>query len=309
MEKADKLEKIVVICGPTSTGKSDLAVLIAKEIGGEVISADSRQVYKGLDLCSGKITKKEMQGVPHFMLDVAEPKRTYTVDKFSKEASRIVKEIIKKNKIPIICGGSGMYINALVDGVQFPNVPANKKLRKELSTETAENLYQKLITLDHNRADQIKNDGGGQFNRVRLIRAIEITTKIGAVPKLICKANFVAIFIGLDFDDTTIKERILSRIRIRMKKGMLAEARKLHENGLKYKRMHELGLECNHLASLLEGKIDKEEFENLLANDTWHFVKRQRTWFKRRSETLWFKPSKTSFKKIENLVKKFLKAD
>jgi len=297
---------VVVICGPTATGKSDLAVLIAKKFGGEIISADSRQVYQGLNLGSGKITKKEMMGVPHFMLDVADPKKTYTVDKFGKDALKVAGEILKRNKVPIICGGSGMYIDALVDGIQFPNVPADKKLRKELSTFTTENLYQKLISLDQNRADKIKNDGGGQFNRVRLIRSIEIATKIGAVPPLVSKANFEAVFIGLDFDDKTIRERILLRIRSRMKKGMLAEARKLHKNGLKYKRMHELGLEYGHLASLLEGKISKPEFESALAMDIWHFVKRQRTWFKRRQKILWFKPSKANFKKIENVVKKFL---
>ncbi len=305
-KSSEKLKKVVVICGPTATGKSDLAVLIAKKFGGEIISADSRQVYKGLDLGSGKITKKEMRGVPHFMLDIADPKKTYTADKFSKDALKVAQEIIKKNKIPIICGGTGMYIDALVDGIQFPQVLPDKKLRKELSTVTTENLYKKLMSLDQNRANQLKNDGGGQFNRVRLIRSIEIATKIGRVPPLINKANFEAVFIGLDFDDKTIKERILLRIRSRMKKGMLAEGRKLHENGLKYKRMHELGLEYGHMASVLEGKISKEEFEQMLANDIWHFVKRQRTWFKRRQGIVWFKPSPANFKKIENIVKKFI---
>jgi tRNA dimethylallyltransferase len=301
----ENLGKVVVICGPTATGKSDLAVLIAKKFGGEVISADSRQVYKGLNLGSGKITKKEMLGILHFMLDIADPKKTYTVDKFGKDALKVAKEILKKNKTPIICGGTGMYIDALIDGIQFPQVLPDKKLRKELSTLTTEELFDKLLSLDKNRADQLKNDGGGQFNRVRLIRSIEIATKLGSVPKLISKVNFEAIFIGLDFDDKTIKDRILLRIKSRMKKGMLNEGRKLHENGLKYKRMHELGLEYGHMASVLEGKESKEEFEQLLANDIWHFVKRQRTWFKRRQEILWFKPNKTDFKKIEGVVKKF----
>ncbi|MEI6553528.1 MAG: tRNA (adenosine(37)-N6)-dimethylallyltransferase MiaA [bacterium] len=305
-QSPEKLEKVVVICGPTATGKSDLAVLIAKKFGGEIISADSRQVYKGLDLGSGKITKKEMRGIPHFMLDIVEPKRTYTVDKFSKEALNISKEILKKNKFPIICGGTGMYIDALIDGIEYPQVLPDKKLRKELSTFTTENLFKKLMSLDNNRAEQLKNDNSGEFNRVRLIRSIEIATKIGVVPPLIKKTRFDAMFIGLDFDDKTIKDRILLRIKSRMKKGMLAEARNLYKNGLRLKRMHELGLEYGHLASVLEGKISKEEFEQVLANDIWHFVKRQRTWFKRRSEILWFKPSKTNFKKIESVVKKFL---
>ena len=305
-KSSEKLKKVVVICGPTATGKSDLAVLIAKKFGGEIISADSRQVYKGLDLGSGKITKKEMQGIPHFMLDIVDPKKTYTVDKFSKDALKVAHEILNKNKIPIICGGTGMYIDALVDGIQFPQVLPDKKLRKELSTVTTENLYQKLISLDQNRANQLKNDGGGQFNRVRLIRSIEIATKIGAVPPLISKANFEAVFIGLNFDDETIKERILLRIRSRMKKGMLKEAEKLHNEGVSFKRMHEFGLEYGHMASVLEGKLSKKDFEEVLAKDIWQFVKRQRTWFKRRQKIVWFKPTPANFKKIENLVKKFL---
>ena len=304
--ESESLPKAIIICGPTETGKSDLAVLLAKRFNGEIISADSRQVYKGLDLGSGKITKKEMQGVPHFMLDVADPKRTYTVDKFSKEALKISKEIIKKNKTPIICGGTGMYIDSLVEGVEFPQVKPNRKLRKELELLSTENLYQKLIKLDYNRSEQLKNNGGGQFNRVRLIRSIEIATEIGSVPPRISHKNFEAFYIGLDFDDKTLKEKIKLRIEYRMKKGMLNEARNLHKNGLSYKRMRELGLEYKYLADILENKITKEEFNQNLAQDTWHFAKRQRTWFKKRQDTLWFKPSKTTLKKIEILVKKFI---
>ncbi|MEI6042419.1 MAG: tRNA (adenosine(37)-N6)-dimethylallyltransferase MiaA [bacterium] len=308
MEKPKKtgLEKAIVVYGPTATGKSDLAVLLAKKFNGEIISADSRQVYKGLDLGTGKITKKEMQGVPHYMLDVINPKKIYTADKFAKQALKIANDIISRGKVPIICGGTGMYIDALVNGVEFPNVEPDFELRKKLSTETTENLYNKLIKLDQNRADQLKNDGGGQFNKVRIIRAIEIALKLGAVPPLKNKENFEAVFIGLDFDDDTLKERILLRIKSRMKKGMLAEARNLHENGLSYKRMRALGLEYRHLADLLEDKISKLDFEKLLAQDIWHFVKRQRTWFKKREETIWIKPSITNFKKVENIVKKFL---
>lgn len=306
MEKEEKLQKVVVVCGPTATGKSDLAVLLAKKFNGEIISADSRQIYKGLDLGSGKITKKEMLGVPHHMLDIESPKKIYTVDKFSKSALKSAKEILNKNKLPIICGGTGMYIDALVDGVIFPQVLPNKKLRKELSTYTTEDLFKKLLLLDNNRAQQLKNDGGGQFNTVRLIRSIEIAEKLGSVPPLVKNLNFEAIFIGLDFDDVTIKERILLRIRSRMKKGMLKEAERLHSEGVSFKRMHEFGLEYGHMASVLEGKITKNEFEELLAKDIWQFVKRQRTWFKKRQEILWFKPSPANFKKIESLVKKFL---
>ena len=306
MEKEENLDKVIVVCGPTATGKSDLAVMIAREFNGEVISADSRQVYKGLNLGSGKITKKEMMGIPHYMLDIEEPKRIYTVDKYSKEGLKIARNIIKRHKLPIICGGTGMYIDALVDGVVFPQVLPDKKLRKSLSVLSTSELFDKLKLLDKNRALQLTTDGGGQFNRVRLIRSIEIASKLGSVPPLVSHKNFNAIFIGLDFDDETIKKRILLRIKSRMKKGMMKEAVKLHNSGVSFKRMHEFGLEYGHMASVLEGTLSKDDFEEVLAKDIWQFVKRQRTWFNKRSNILWFTPNKTNFKKIERIVKKFI---
>lgn len=305
-ESIKSLPKTIVICGPTATGKSDLAVLIAQKVNGEIISADSRQVYKNLDLGTGKITKKEMMRVPHYALDLIDAKRTYTVDKYSKDGLKFAKEIIKKNKTPIICGGTGMYIDALVNGTVFPQVKPNKTLRKELSTYSTENLYKKLISLDQNRANQLKNDNGGEFNRVRIIRSIEIATELGSVPQIEFHKNFNALFIGLDFDDKTLRDRILIRIRKRMKKGMLAEARNLHKNGLSFKRMRELGLEYRHLADLLENKIDKKEFEEKLALDIWHFVKRQRTWFKKNKEINWFVPNLENFNKAVKLSVQFL---
>ncbi len=305
-ESPKSLPKTIVICGPTATGKSDLAVLIAKKVNGEIISADSRQVYKNLDLGTGKITKKEMMGVPHYALDILDAKRTYTVDKYSKDGLKFAKEIIKKNKTPIICGGTGMYIDALVDGAVFPQVKPNKTLRKELSTYSTENLYKKLISIDQNRAAQLKNDNGGEFNRVRIIRSIEIATELGSVPQIEYRKNFNALFIGLDFDDKTLRDRILIRIRKRMKKGMLAEARNLHQNGLSFKRMRELGLEYRHLADLLEKKVNVKEFEEKLALDIWHFVKRQRTWFKRNKEIAWFTPNSDSFNKAIKMSTDFL---
>ena len=171
----DPKPKIIVVCGPTATGKSDKAVEIAKSLpnGGEIISADSRQVYKYLDIGSGKITHDEMHGIPHYMLDVCEPSLIYSVVDFQKEARKNIEDIFARGKTPIICGGTGMYIDALVYNTVFPEVPPNETLRKELENKNTEDLQTMLQTLDTERYEDIDI-----HNRVRLIRAIEIATTI-----------------------------------------------------------------------------------------------------------------------------------
>jgi tRNA dimethylallyltransferase len=146
------MNNLLVILGPTATGKSDLAVEIAKKYNGEVISADSRQVYKGLDIGSGKITKKEMCGVKHYMLDVISPKSVFSVAQFKKKTEKIIADIHKRGKLPILCGGTGFYISTVVDGLTFPDVKANNVLRNKLEKQTTEKLFETLKKLDPERA-------------------------------------------------------------------------------------------------------------------------------------------------------------
>ncbi|MCX6747919.1 MAG: tRNA (adenosine(37)-N6)-dimethylallyltransferase MiaA, partial [Candidatus Nomurabacteria bacterium] len=178
--------KVIVILGATSTGKSDLAVLLATTIfkkKAEIISADSRQVYKGLDLGTGKITKKEMRGIPHHLLDVVNPKKTFTVTEFKKLADKKIKQILVRGNVPILCGGTGFYIDTVVNNVVFPEVPPNEELRKKLEQKNKEELFEILEKLDQQRAKDIK-DKNELNNKVRLIRAIEIATSLGNVPKI-----------------------------------------------------------------------------------------------------------------------------
>ena len=176
-------KKIIIILGATATGKSNLAVKIAKKLGGEIISADSRQVYKGLDIGTGKITKKEMRGVEHHLLDVVSPKKIFTVSEYQKITNSAIAEIVTKGKIPIICGGTGFYIDAITKNIIFPEVPPNKKLRKILEKQSAEKLFKTLEKLDKFRAKDILNKNEHN-SKVRLIRAIEIAQHLGKVPHL-----------------------------------------------------------------------------------------------------------------------------
>ncbi|MBU0612139.1 tRNA (adenosine(37)-N6)-dimethylallyltransferase MiaA [Patescibacteria group bacterium] len=278
--------KIIVILGQTATGKSDLAVKIAKKVNGEVISADSRQVYKDLDLGTGKVTKKEMNSVPHYLLDVANAKNRFTVALYKKLADQKIKEIVSKNKVPIICGGTGFYIDAVVNNINFPEVPPNSKLRKDLEKKSAPELYKILKGIDTRRAKNIDSK-----NKVRLIRAIEITKKLGKVPSLITKnPNYEFIKIGLYLPAEKLKERIKKRLKKRIKMGMTKEMQNLHKNGLSWKRMEELGLEYRYFALYLQKKISKKEMLEKANSEIYKFAKRQMTWFKRDKEIKWFTP-------------------
>lgn len=298
------MNKIIIILGQTSTGKSDFAVEIAKQFNGEIISADSRQVYKGMNLGTGKITKKEMMGIPHYLLDVISPSKVFSVCDFQKLANKKIEEIIKKGKVPIVCGGTGFYIDSIINGTTLPQVPPNKKLRSELEKKSPQKLLDILIKLDSERAKTIDIK-----NKVRLIRAIEICKKLGKVPPRqgLGGENFEFLKIGLTVPPEILKERIYSRIIFRIKKGMIKEVENLHKKGLSWKRMSELGLEYRYISLYLQNKIIKHEMIEKLNTKTWHYAKRQKTWFKRDQNIIWVDPIKKSEKSktIKN-VKIFL---
>ncbi len=304
--------KILVILGPTATGKSDFAVKVAKKYNGEVISADSRQVYTDLDLGTGKITKKEMMGIAHHMLDVVSPKKIFSVSEWLKHTKRIIEEIIARGKLPIICGGTGFYIQSIVDDIVLPEVPPNKELRKKLEKKSLSELQTILIKLDPKRLKNIDKK-----NPVRLIRAIEIATKLGSVPKIKKNKNdYQFLQIGLTIPDEELKERIHNRLISRVKKGMIKEGQNLHKKGLSWKRMLALGLEYRYLALYLQNKITKKEFLEKLETEIWRYAKRQMTWFKRPArppvrsgaggdkKIRWVKPK--NYSEAEKIVEHFL---
>lgn len=279
---------VIVILGQTATGKSDLAVKIARNINGEVISADSRQIYKGLDIGTGKITKKEMKGVPHHMLDIANPKRKFTVSEYKNLADRKIREIINDDKVPVICGGTGFYIDAITKGLIFPEVPPDLKLRKKLEKKSEKELFKILAKKDSRRAKDIDSK-----NKVRLIRAIEIAKYLGKVPSLKArKSPYKFIKIGLSLPSSELKTKVEKRVRGMFKKGLLKEVAKLKKFGISGKRLQELGFEYNNPT------YEKVVFATL------KYAKRQMTWFKRDKEIEWFGP-KDEKKVLVFLLKHF----
>ncbi len=275
--------KIIVILGPTASGKSALAVKIAKKINGEVVSADSRQVYKGLDIGTGKITKKEMVGITHYCLDIVSPKKIFTVVDFKKCAEQAIEKIFAKNKTPIIVGGTGLYIQAIVDNVVLPEVEPDWKLRKKLEKKTTEEMFAMLKNLDPERAKNIDAK-----NPRRLIRAIEIAKTLGSVPKPETSRRCLDVEqIGIKLPDEILKKNIEKRIKKMLKSGLIAETKKLRESGLSWKRICEFGFEYKYPALFLQNKIGKDEMLAKMLVENRQYAKRQMTWFKRDKRIEW----------------------
>jgi tRNA dimethylallyltransferase len=291
--------KLLVIVGPNASGKSDLAVKLAKKFDGEVVSADSRQVYKGMDIGTGKITKEEMQRIPHYLIDIASPKRRFSVAQYQKKAIEAIKKIQKKGKLPILCGGTGFYIQAVVDGITIPKVKPDWKLREKLEKKTCDELYQQLKKLDPKRAKTIDKK-----NKRRLIRALEIVlSSKKPVPPLKKKKMFDVLIIGIKRDKEELKERIKKRLLKRFELGMIEEVKRLKKSGLSWKRLEEFGLEYRFIAYYLQGKMKYNEMVERLQKAIENYAKRQMTWFKRDKRILWIK----NYKEAEKLVKDFLK--
>jgi len=323
--------KLLVIIGPTASGKSDLTVSIAKRFNGEIISADSRQVYRGMDIGTGKVPRDASRKsqiansyyykrVPHHLLDVASPKRRFTVAQYKKLAQKAIKKILAKGKIPIICGGTGFYIQAVTENLEIPEVKPDLKLRARLEKIATKELYKKLQKLDPRRAGEID-----RFNRRRLIRALEIIYKTGkpvltlvipakagiqksepgfrVTPGMTNTNSFDALFLGIKKSPQELKTLIAQRLQKRLKQGMIAEVIKLHRQGVSWQRLDDFGLEYRWIAKYLQKQISREAMISRLQKEIEHFAKRQMTWFKKNKQINWI----ANKAKAKRIIEKFLK--
>jgi tRNA dimethylallyltransferase len=298
-KKRKMLEKVITILGPTASGKSEIAVNLAKKFKGEVISADSRQVYKGMNIGTGKITKKEMRGIPHYLLDVVSPKKRFDVVQYKKLALKAIEKIFKKGKLPIICGGTGFYIQALIDGIIIPEVKPDYQLRSHLDQLTTEDLFKRLKKLDSKRAKTIDKN-----NKRRLIRALEIVMKTKKpIPKLKKKPlPYPVLILGIKKEKEELKKLIKKRLLKRLKKGMVAEIKRLKKSGVSWKKLEDFGLEYRYVALYLQGKLKYGEMIEKLQKEIEQYAKRQMTWFRKDKRIHWIK----NYKEAEKLVKSFL---
>ncbi len=268
--------KILVIVGPTASGKTSLSISLAKQFDGEVISADSRQVYRGLDLGTGKVTPEEMDGIPHHLLDVADPTHTYTAHDFVRDGRAAINGILSRGKLPIIVGGTFFYIDALLGRTSSAPVPPDDALRSKLEALSNEELYAEIKVKDPNRALTIDSS-----NKRRLVRALEIIEALGSVPKTDRDESYDALTIGIEVEKERLKENIKNRLLTRLQSGMVEEVEELHKNGLSYERLEELGIEYKCIAHFLMGKITKEKMIEEIDTKSRQYAKRQMTWLKR----------------------------
>jgi len=278
--------KIIVIVGPTSSGKTSLSIDMARYIKGEIVSADSRQVYTQLNLLSGKVTADEMKNVPHHMLDVVDISSDYSVSQYVQEAKKCIADIIKRGKTPIICGGTGFYIDALVYDIQLPEVPPNTSLREHLRQKTTSELNILLAEKDPARAAIIDH-----HNRHRLIRSLEVADALGVNPPPPTYDNppYRPLIIGLTLDLDVLKERISKRMDERISAGMIDEARNIFKKHGDTK-LQTLGLDARYACAVAKGEMDIDTMKNELLGANMHYAKRQMTWWKRNKDIHWFNP-------------------
>ena len=311
-------KKLIVILGQTASGKSEMAVKLAKEFNCEIISADSRQIYKKMDIGTGKITpdtknssnfsmgqaKKNYifthKGIPHYCIDVVSPKKRFSVVDYRKLALKSIDKIFKKRKVPILCGGTGFYIQAVIDGIIIPKVKPNWQLRTKLEQLTKEELFKKLKKLDKKRAQTID-----KYNKRRLIRALEIIIKTKkTIPSL--QKNpvpYPVLLIGIKKEKEELKKLIERRFFKWLRQGLIKEVNKLRKIGLSFKKIEEFGIHYRLIAQYLQKKINYESMVEKSLKALENYAKRQMTWFKRDKRIFWVK----DYKKAKKLVKKFLK--
>lgn len=306
------MNKVLVILGPTATGKTDLSLHLAEKFNGELVSADSRQVYTGLDIGTGKMPAKfqiekangywVISGIRIWMYDVVNPKGQYNVARFTKDATIIISNIHKRGKLPILVGGTGLYIKALLEGFSNLVIPVDKKLRKNLEKQTLSQLQEQLKKVSPKRWR--KMNYSDRQNPRRLIRAIELS---GIQRIKFKRPNYKTFKIGLTAPREILYLRIDERILSRINQGMIGEANNLHKKGLSLKRMKQLGLEYRVLADFLSGKIkEKDGLVNILKGKIHNFAKRQITWFKKEKDVNWFDITEKNYlAEVENLVAKW----
>jgi len=327
MEKTNGSNKLIVVLGPTATGKTKLAAALARKFNGEIISADSRQVYKGMDIGTGKdlseyglkspnlasqgasgraeFSPKKAAGVPYHLIDIIRPASEFNVAKYQKSAYKAIRQVQKQGKIPFLVGGTGLYIDAVIKGYNFAGAQnklriTNYELRIKLAKLTLAQLSARLKKIDSATYEKID-----QKNRRRVQRAVEIYYESGRTKSELDRMSppdYDILILGVKYPLEELYRWIDARLEARLKEGMVEEIKKLRRSGVSWKRLDEFGLEYRYVARFLRGMITEREMHEQLKHAIHHFAKRQLTWFKRNKDIIWIKNGKEA----ENRIKKFI---
>lgn len=282
----EKLPKLVVVAGPTASGKSMLGIQLAQTFSGEIVSADSRQVYRGLDIGTAKVTAEEQALVPHHLLDVVDPIEVYTVARFQQAAIVAINSILERNHRPFLVGGSPHYIQAVVDSLDIPPIPPQPELRAQLEERAPEELLAELKRLDPESAASID-----PRNLRRVIRALEVCLVTGqpfSAQRRVSAPLYQTLLLAIDWPRQELYARIDGRVDERMDQGMVEEVRLLQEQGLTSERLDAFGLEYRFINRLLHGEFTSEaEMVERLKFAIHDFTRRQLTWFRKDSRITW----------------------
>ena len=302
---------LIILTGPTAVGKTDLSIQLAKAVDAEIVSADSMQIYKYMDIGSAKVTEEEMQGVKHYLVDEIEPDMPFSVSEYKRMAEEYIDEISSIGKNVIVTGGTGLYLNSLIYDMDFGKSDANQELRDKLNKELEENgpayMYEKLVSLDKEAAERIHPN-----NTKRVIRAIEVAMsgeKMNDFSKdLRYNKKYRPIIIVLNRDRQALYDRINLRVDIMLKNGLIEEVKGLLEKGYTKDMISMQGIGYKEIIKYFDGEYTLDEAIEIIKRDSRRYAKRQLTWFRRYEDAKWFEIDKfDSAEELKNAVVSYVK--
>ncbi len=276
--------KVIAVVGATASGKTSYAIELAKKINGEIISADSRLVYKWMDIGTAKPSIDEMQGVPHYMIDVVEPEYNYSAGLYAKEAKKCIADIISRGKVPIVAGGTGLYFRILLENYDLPDVRPDYELRKELSNLSYEELLEMLVKLDEKAANSVeKND---KKKLIRYIEVIKLTGKPLDLARGVKEKEFDVEWIGLNYPREILYDRINKRVDLMVEQGLIDETKNLLQKHGRIPNITDT-IGYREIISYLDGELSLDEAKDKLKQNTRNYAKRQLTWFRKNEQIKW----------------------
>ena len=284
--------KVIVIVGPTASGKTALSIEVAKRIDGEIISCDSMQIYKDMDIGTAKVTKEEMQGIKHYLIDFVSPEERYSVSNFKNDSEKAIEKILKNKKVPIIVGGTGLYVDSLIYGIEYPKIEFDEEYRNELmqkaGTENGlEELYKKAKEIDNEAMETISPN-----DKKRIIRVLEIFHATGinkTEQERLSRINGVKYdfkVFAINIDRQKLYERINQRVDAMLEKGLVDEVKNLKQKYNHFPTAMQ-GLGYKEVVEFLEEEITYQEMVEKIKQETRRYAKRQLTWFRKNKQTIW----------------------